>query len=137
RADDAVRAAGDELEFAVAQFGAERTKSFATALERARRDLATAFELQSRLDDAIPDGDRRTKEWTKRIRALADRARVSLAEESARFRALRRAEASAPETVADLRRAIAHVEERRAEAAALFVALARDYAREAIVPVER
>src|SRR5690606_35282796 len=43
RADDAVRDAADELDFAVAQFGTERTRALAATLEQARGRVMQAF----------------------------------------------------------------------------------------------
>src|SRR5690606_9634964 len=88
RADEAVRSAADDLAFAVAQFGEDRTRDFARALQEARRDLDRAFALQYRLDDAEPESERRRRDWAKSIRALADRARETVEAEAARFAAL-------------------------------------------------
>src|SRR5690606_17246482 len=97
RADEAVRSATDDLAFAVAQFGEERTRDFARALQEARRDLDRAFVLQNRLDDAEAESERRRRDWAKSIRSLADRARETVDAEVARFAALRRSEADAPQ----------------------------------------
>lgn len=135
-ADDAVRDAEDDLAFAVAQFGQERTRDFAAVLQRARADLERAFQLQHRLDDATTQDERRRREWTREIRTLADRARSTVAAEAARFEQLRRAEAAAPETVARLEAAITQLEERRRAAEATLAELRGRYVAEAIAPVE-
>src|SRR5690606_3380121 len=78
RADDAVRAAEDELAFALAQFGEERTRDFAAALDRARGDLRRAFELQHRLDDVNPESPQRARGLAREIGTLAERARTTV-----------------------------------------------------------
>ena len=135
RADDAVRAAADDYEFARAQFGEDRTRDFARALEAARADLDQAFALQNRLDDAEWEGENRRRGWAKSIRAMADRARTTVQAEAARFADLRRSEESAPETLKLIRAQLAAVEGRRADAAKVLAALTTDYVESAVAPV--
>jgi DNA repair exonuclease SbcCD ATPase subunit len=135
RADDAVRAAADDLAFAVAQFGEERTRDFARALQNARTDLDRAFALQQRLDDDEPEGENRRKGWAKSIRALADRARETVQSEAARFADLRRSEASAPETLKLIRTQLAGVEERTSTAKKILAELRASYVESAVAPV--
>jgi hypothetical protein len=135
RADDAVRAAADDLAFAAAQFGEERTRDFARALLNARGDLDRAFALQQRLDDAEPEGENRRKGWAKSIRALADRARATVQGEAARFADLRRSEASAPETLKLIRAQLAGVEERTPTAKKILAELRATYVESAVAPV--
>jgi chromosome segregation ATPase len=135
RADDAVRAAADDLAFAVAQFGEDRTRDFARALEAARADLDKAFALQNRLDDAEPEGENRRKGWAKSIRALADRARETVQAEAARFADLRRNEASAPETLKLIRAQLSAVEARTPAAAKVLAELRKSYVETAVAPV--
>lgn len=135
RADDAVRAATDDLDFALAQFGEERTRSFADALEQARADLEKAFALQQRLDDAEPEGDNRRRGWAKSIRALADRARETVQTEASRFADLRRSEASAPDTLALIRTQLSAVEARMPDARKVLAELRTTYVESAVAPV--
>jgi hypothetical protein len=135
RADDALRAASDDFEFALAQFGEERTREFARALEAARADLDKAFELQNRIDDAEWEGENRRRGWAKSIQAMADRARETVQAEAARFADLRRSEESAPETLRLIREQLTAVEGRRTEAAKVLAALAKEYVETAVAPV--
>lgn len=135
RADDAVRAAADDHAFALAQFGEDRTRSFAGALEQARADLEKAFALQQRLDDAEPEGENRRKGWAKSIRALADRARETVQTEAARFADLRRSEASAPETLRLIRTQLSSVEARTPAAKKVLAELRAGYLESAVAPV--
>ena len=134
RADEAVRAASDDLAFALAQFGEDRTRDFARALEAARRDLDEAFVLQNRLDDAQPEGERRRRDWAKSIRALADRARDTVEAEARRFAELRRSEESAPETLRLIRAQLDAVEARRAEIGRVLDDLRAQYVESAVAP---
>lgn len=135
RADDALRAASDDFEFALAQFGEERTRDFARALEAARADLDKAFQLQNRIDDAEWEGENRRRGWAKSIQAMADRARETVQAEAARFADLRRSEESAPETLKLIRAQLTAVEGRRTEAGKVLAALAKDYVETAVAPV--
>jgi len=135
RADEAVRAAADDLAFAVAQFGEDRTRSFAAALDEARRDMDKAFALQQRIDDAEPEGERRRKDWAKSIRALADGARASVEAEAARFAVLRRDEESAPETLRLIRQQLSAVDERRPATEKLLTDLSKQYVTSAVAAV--
>lgn len=135
RADDAVRTGADDLAFAVAQFGEDRTRSFADALAAGRADLDAAFRLQQRLDDTRPDSERQRREWTREIRTRAERAASSIAREAAAFEQLRRSEANAPETLRLLRRNLDAIAARRAAGEATMSGLRAAYAAEALAPV--
>ena len=54
-ADDGVRAAAGELEFARAEFGIEATSSFDNVLASAKQSLQQALEIRKLLDDDIPE----------------------------------------------------------------------------------
>jgi chromosome segregation ATPase len=107
RLDDAVRDADDELGYAIAQFGPERARDYADALASARTKVAEAFRLKQALDDAIPDSERKQREWTLQIIALTEQAEQALAAQDARFSDLRRLEVNAAGTLASVRARIA------------------------------
>lgn len=96
RLDDAVNENEDELGFAIAQFGDERSQSFGEAIAAARTALAEAFRLKQQLDDAEPDSSTQRREWNQRILHLCESSQSSLADEAAAFDALRRADSDAP-----------------------------------------
>jgi hypothetical protein len=135
RADTALREGIDELGYAVAQFGEDRTRDFTAALDAARADLDKAFRFQQRLDDVEEDSDRQRREWTLEIKALATRVSTKVSAEAARFETLRRAEADAPETIALLRRNLAAAQDRRAKSAATFAELKKAYTDDTIAVV--
>jgi hypothetical protein len=135
QADDAVKDGADELAFAVAQFGTDRTREFAATLAKAQADLTRAFRLQQQLDDSEPDSDQQREEWTHQIRALADGARTSVAAMAATFDDLRRSEAGAPDTLKVLRAALAALATRRAQSASTIAELRTKYLDSAISTV--
>lgn len=134
RADEQVRAADDELEFALAQFGPEKTAGFRAALDRAHAELAAAFRDQQRVDTGAlgPDSRRRTVHG---IRGRAERVRAELAREIEEFRRLRRSEADAPQAIRDLRTRAGDLDARVASSRARLDALAARYARDTLADV--
>jgi hypothetical protein len=107
RVDDAINSSEDELGFAVAQFGEEKTKSFAAAIAVARQQLTEAFALQQRLDDSTPDSATQKNEWNARIIHLCETAQASLAAQQEQFDRMRRLEKNAPDNLASVRESIA------------------------------
>lgn len=59
-ADEQVRSAADELDFARAQFGIAATDEFARTLEAARAAVARGFERQKQMEDATSDAEKRS-----------------------------------------------------------------------------
>lgn len=58
-ADEQVRSAADELDFARAQFGIAATDEFARTLEAAKAAVARGFERQKQMEDATSDVEKR------------------------------------------------------------------------------
>ncbi|HOW02365.1 MAG TPA: hypothetical protein PLY19_12985, partial [Rhodoglobus sp.] len=104
--DDAVRDADDEIGYALAQFGPEKSRPYGDAVANARAKVTEAFRLKQALDDAVPDSDRQRREWTLQIIALCEQAEASLADQATRFAELRSQEVNAAGTLDDLRRRI-------------------------------
>ncbi|WP_406473795.1 hypothetical protein [Streptomyces sp. NBC_01615] len=104
--DDCVRTSAEELGCATAQFGDEAVKPYAQALAYAKSELAEAFRLRQRLDEAAPADSRgmleeivlRCTEAGRRLdseaagfdqlRALERNAATSLEHAESRFREL-------------------------------------------------
>ena len=135
RADDAVRTADEELGFAIAQFGPDRSREFGRAVSEARQRVTEAFRVQQRLDDAYPDSDRERREWTLQVIALCEQADRLLAEQDAAFARLRRQEAGAADTLADLRSRIEAAAARRETTRGTTDALSERYAPAAYLSV--
>jgi len=106
RADEAVHAADDELGFAIAQFGEERTREFGAALATARAQLTAAFRLRHDLDDAFPESVQKQREWTLQIVALSESAIAALEKQDRGFTAARGAEVAAPVRLSTVREGI-------------------------------
>ncbi|MGN6501639.1 MAG: hypothetical protein ACTHKX_01900 [Pseudolysinimonas sp.] len=135
RADTALRDGVDELGYAVAQFGEDRTRDFKAALDAARADLDRAFRLQQQLDDAYADSERQRREWTRDIAAIANRVSQTVSAQSQQFASLRRSEADAPETIAQLRRNLAAARDRRAGSAGTVAEMKKAYPDDSIAVV--
>ena len=135
RLDDAVTQNRDELGFAIAQFGDEKTASFANALGQARSTLVEAFRLKQQLDDSIPDSPMQQREWNGRIISLSDEAQTGLNEEAERFTALRREQTDAPTALKAVRLIIVSTSMRVPAATALVTKLGETYSPSAVAPV--
>ncbi|MEZ2188681.1 TPM domain-containing protein [Corynebacterium sp. CCM 9204] len=53
--DESIRGAREELDLAVAEFGAERTRPFTRAMNDSTGTLQRAFSIRRQLDDSIPE----------------------------------------------------------------------------------
>lgn len=121
--DERIRDAAQETDFAEAQYGADAVVSFRTAVEEARRDLAEAFTVRQRLDDATPE-DEPTR--IAMLQAIIDRttaAQRRLDTETERIRQLRDLERDAPNTIVELPARIEAVEDRLDATAATLTEL--------------
>ena len=117
RADEAVTAGEDELGFAVAQFGDQRTAQFAAAMTDARAKLAEAFRLQQALDDSVPESTQKRREWTLQIAALCEAAIAGVTGYDRDFASLRGSEADSPARIAAARARLEAMRGRVASAA--------------------
>ncbi|MHC5797487.1 hypothetical protein ACVXZ4_15160 [Lacisediminihabitans sp. FW035] len=135
RLDDAVTQADDDLGFAVAQFGEDRSRSFADALAAARRDLTESFRLKQRLDDSQPDTATQQREWNARIIHLCESSQKALADEAAAFDALRRRETDAPTELGAVRMLVVATSMRVPTTETALTTLAARYSPAAIATV--
>ena len=135
RLDDALTQADDDLGFAVAQFGEDRSRSFADALAAARQDLTESFRLKQALDDSQPDTATQHREWNARIIHLCESSQKALADEAAAFDALRRRETDAPTELGAVRMLVVATSMRVPTAEAALTALAARYSPAAIATV--
>jgi hypothetical protein len=132
RADDLVEAASDELGFAIAQFGERATADFAAALEVSKRQLREAFALKQKLDDAVPDTEAETRQWTEQITRLADEATARLNAQTREFDTRRGVEQNAPLQVEQLRRKLDRATDRLSGGSATLKRLATTYSAAAL-----
>ncbi|MEO7350098.1 MAG: hypothetical protein ABIW32_09625 [Terrimesophilobacter sp.] len=127
RVDDAIKAAEDELAFAIAQFGDVKSQEFELVLSSAKSQLKEAFGLQQKLDDAYTDSETQRRDWNGRIIHLCETARDSLQTQEVAFATLRELEKNAPQNLSAVRTAIDGVDARMAAATATLDALTARY----------
>lgn len=135
RADDIVKNAEDELGFAVAQFGAAKSREFEKVLVAAQGQLREAFSLQQKLDDAFPDSDTQRRDWNARIIHLCESAQAAIAAKEQEFAGLRDREKSAPEDLARVQHAIEGIDARIEGSRRTLDRLTTDYVDSAIATV--
>jgi len=133
--DDAVKTSEQELGFAVASYGNDRTEPFRTALANAKGQLRDAFTLQQKLDDAVPDTEAQQREWYQQIIDLCGKANAELDEQAEAFAELRALEKNAPEAAASVARDADAVEPGIAAAEKKVQSLASGYSQAAVATV--
>ncbi len=110
--DERIRDAAQETDFAEAQYGPAAVTSFRAAVAAAREDLAAAFTVRQRLDDATPEDEPTTIAMLQEIIARTTAAQERLDAETERIRELRDLERDAPNTLVELPARIEAVEDR-------------------------
>ncbi|MEO6944265.1 MAG: hypothetical protein ABI053_06100 [Lacisediminihabitans sp.] len=135
RVDDAIKSSTDELGFALAQFGEDKTREFATVLATARIQLTEAFTLKQQLDDAIPDTATQRHDWNARVVHLCESIQDSLQAQDNVFDSLRALEKNAPANLAVVREAIASTSARVPASTTTLKHLKKRYSASAIATV--
>lgn len=133
--DDAIKTSGQEVGFALAQYGAAAAEPFQAAVSSAAGQLSQAFTLQQRLDDAEPDTEEQVRAWYRQIIALCAEANRALDEQAAAFDELRQLEANAPAAAAALESELAAIDARLDQAETRVADLATRYTDTAIATV--
>lgn len=110
--DERIRDAAQETDFAEAQYGPDAVPTFRAAVAAARDDLAAAFTVRQRLDDATPEDQPTTIAMLQEIIARTTAAQERLDAETERIRELRDLERDAPNTLVELPARIEAVEDR-------------------------
>lgn len=101
QADELVRSAADELDFARAQFGETKTDAYAKALSVAQAGIAKAFTAQQTMNEA-PDSRSRT-EAALTLQHELNQVMPALVEQQKAFSQLRDEEASVPTQATDVK----------------------------------
>lgn len=127
RLDDTIRAADDELGFALAQFGAAATQPYGDAVAAARARLTEAFRLTQALDDAEADTDAERRQWSLQVIALCEQAEDLLAAQDQSFSQLRALEVNAASTLRDVRSRVNATRERLTPARTTLTGLNADF----------
>ncbi|MCP2032916.1 chromosome segregation ATPase [Okibacterium sp. HSC-33S16] len=128
RADDLLRNAQDEVEFARAQFGDRAAADLAAAVTAGQEQLREAFQLHQQLHDAVPDSDAQRRRWSQRIVELCGGVSESVRTQMAHLDGRRAIERSAPEHLAELDQNISDLSGRVADAEATLDRLSETYA---------
>lgn len=130
--DNAVRSAEEELAFAEAQFGNQRTEPFREALAEAKRAAQQAFALRQQLDEGknvSPDAQRST---LAQILELTSSSRRVLDKHSGEFANLRSLQDRVPEFLTELGTRVTETRQRIPAAEQEVAGLAARYPREAL-----
>jgi uncharacterized membrane protein YgcG len=101
-ADEALRAADQEIAFAVAQFGEEEVAPYRAAVAQASTELKAAFALRQQLDDDVPEDAETRHALLAEMIERANRAEALLDEQRQRIEELRNLERNAPQILAAL-----------------------------------
>ena len=104
-ADEQVRTATDELNFARAQFGLTSTDEFARAIENAKAAVTRCFDLQVRMNDATATLER--SELAKKLMRDLGSNLNPLSQIQAAFATKRAEEATLPERIREARERLA------------------------------
>ncbi|MDO5719746.1 MAG: TPM domain-containing protein [Actinomycetaceae bacterium] len=101
KADDEVRAAGEDLAFARAQFGELKTEQFADALKKAEDYVAQAFVIQKEAEAAGTEVQK--VQLAERISDLTNKVKSILASHTEQFQQLRDLESNVDQSISNLR----------------------------------
>ncbi len=110
--DNALRSADEELAFAQAQFGEQRTQRFTQVLTEARTQSQEAFRIRAELDDAEPEPEPVMRTMLTQIIEIATAADAALAAHTQEFADLRSLEARVPQFLEELSARIPEVNRR-------------------------
>lgn len=133
--DDAVKTSGDELGFAIAQYGDAAAAPFTAALATATDQLRQAFRLKQKLDDSIPDTDDDKRAWNVQIIQLCTEANAGLDQQAKAFDELRDLGKNGPAALRAVQQKTEAVRARVQQASESLAALGMKYAAEALVTV--
>ncbi len=127
-ADEALKDAANDVEFAAAQWGDQEVVPYREAIRLANDELRAAFALRQKLDDAYPETPPERDAMLREVIARCTRAQQLLDAQERRFDDLRDLEASAPAQLAALPAAIEALRVRRTAADQVATRLRTAYA---------
>ncbi|MGB3185471.1 MAG: TPM domain-containing protein [Ornithinimicrobium sp.] len=130
--DNALRSADEELAFAQAQFGEQRTQRFSEVLKEARAQSQEAFRIRAELDDADPEPEPVARTMLSQIIEIATAADAALASHTQEFADLRSLEARVPQFLEELAARIPEVNRRLPAAEQQLRGLAARYPAKAL-----
>ena len=110
--DERIRDAGQETDYAEAEYGPDAVVSFRAAVAEAKDELAKAFAIRQKLDDDIPEDEPTKVAMLQEIIDRTTKAQGRLDAETDRIRELHDLEREAPARLAELPARIQAVENR-------------------------
>jgi uncharacterized membrane protein YgcG len=126
--DESLKDAGNDVEYASAQWGDAEVGPYRDAIRQAGDELRAAFAIRQRLDDAQPETGPEKDRMLNEIVARCGRAHELLNAQEQRFDQLRDLEKAAPAQLAALPAAIDALRTRRTAAEATVTRLRAQYA---------
>ena len=125
RADESLRDAKEEMQYAEAQFSAADVAPYRDAVAGAATELKAAFTIRQQLDDAIPEDADTRRRFIEEIVPRATKALSLLEEQRRRVEEMRDMERRAPELLAELHEQISTANGRLPDAEQTLAGLAR------------
>lgn len=125
RADESLRDAKEEMQYAEAQFSAADVAPYRDAVAGAATELKAAFTIRQQLDDAIPEDADTRRRFIEEIVTRATKALSLLEEQRRRVEEMRDMERRAPELLAELHEQISTANGRLPDAEQTLAGLAR------------
>ncbi len=107
--DNSLRSAAEELAFAQAQFGEQRTQRFGEVLTQSQAQAQEAFRIRAELDDAKPEPEPVQRTMLAQIVDVGTAASKALHAHTQEFADLRSLEARVPDFLRELRERIPEV----------------------------
>ena len=102
--DESIRKGAQELQVATDEFGPERTRDLARALDHSRNTLSRAFELEQQVRAGVVRSEDQVRSTLIEVISSCGKADRSLDAKAAEFNDLRQELIYAPERVEELRR---------------------------------
>lgn len=131
-ADEEVRGAHSELEFATAEFGVQATEKFRAIVEQARGEVQQAFGYRGKLDDSTPDTDAEKRSYFEGILAHTSKAQALIEEQEEEFSKLRDLNKRIEEVLSNLSVRTSELRQQLPAAAGAVQALSARYSAEAL-----
>lgn len=135
-ADDSLRNAEHELQFAEIEFGHDEVKPFRVAHAEAKASLSQAFSIRQRLDDEHPETLEQQRQMLTEIVDRSESAQESLAQHAERFNQLRQISNRVPELIPKLQTTVASYHRRLSPAKETLASLSGQYSPQAITLIE-
>lgn len=133
--DESIRSAKEELDIAVAEFGAERTRSFTRAMNHSSTTLQKAFGLKQRLDSGkIRDANER-RSMLVEIISSCGQADDALDAEAASFAQMRNLLVNASATLDRLTQSTVDLRTRMPQVAATLASLQTHYSEQMLASI--